>query len=144
MRMAEPDPSRVEQDHRFPSGGWRGYFVQPGVAGRSYMDLQLTFYDGRLHGTGSDWVGNFIILGRYQTTDGDCWWTKRYIGKHDVFYRGSNQNRVISGQWQLPPLMTGEFRIWPASQADPAAPRQASTAKQLDAELELELEEALV
>ena len=50
---------------------------------------------------GRDLIGPFLIRGRYQVDDGQCWWTKRYIGKHDVSYRGYNEGKGIWGLWEI-------------------------------------------
>ena len=53
-----PGPD-LEQDGRFPSGPWKGFFLQPELAGRHWMELKLTFPPGtgKLRGDGRDWVG---------------------------------------------------------------------------------------
>ena len=110
----------LEQDPRFPSGPWKGYFLQPVLkSGRSWMDLQLTFREGRIGGDGRDWVGLFIIIGRYEIESGKCWWSKRYIGRHDVFYEGYNEGKGIWGIWRIPPDSRGGFHIWPVALGDP-------------------------
>jgi hypothetical protein len=86
-------------------------------------------------GEGRDWVGNFIVRGRYDLADGKCYWTKRYIGKHDVFYQGFNEGKGIWGTWEIPgspsdPGMRGGFHIWPEGMTDP-------TGSHLSAEAEL-------
>lgn len=111
-----------ETDTRFPSGPWTGFFVQSQrPPGRHWMDLQLTFRDSLIRGDGRDWVGKFIITGHYQLVDGRCWWTKKYLGKHDVFYKGYNEGRGIWGTWEIPPLLKGGFHIWPLGTGDASA-----------------------
>ncbi len=77
------------------------------------MDLHLTFADGLLTGDGTDDLGRFLIQGRYDITNRECWWTKTYPGSHDVIYRGFRENRGIWGTWEIPPLSKGGFHIWP-------------------------------
>jgi hypothetical protein len=89
------------------------------------MELQLTFRQGTLQGEGRDLIGPFVIRGRYQVEDGQCWWTKRYIGKHDVSYRGYNEGKGIWGLWEIPPSWKGGFHIWPEGMGDPTRPRLA-------------------
>ena len=43
--VPEPDPD-LEQDSRFPSGPWKGFFLQPVLPGRHWMELNLTFRRG--------------------------------------------------------------------------------------------------
>ena len=35
-----------EPDERFPSGPWKGFFLQPPLRGRHWMDLRLYMTDG--------------------------------------------------------------------------------------------------
>src|SRR5438876_729871 len=92
--------------------------------GRQGMELLLTFRAGTMTGEGRDVVGDFIIRGRYQVGDGSCHWTKRYLGRHDVFYRGFNEGKGIWGIWEIPgDGLKGGFHIWPEGMADPSNPQ---------------------
>jgi len=123
------NPLSLETDPRFPSGNWTGFFLQPAIPGRHLMELQLTFSHGSLTGTGRDWVGQFLIRGRYELEGGTCYWTKKYLGKHDVFYKGFNEGKGIWGTWEIPPeqnlgvVARGGFHIWPEGMPDPTQPR---------------------
>jgi hypothetical protein len=122
--MAAPSPLEPETDPRFPSGKWIGFFLQRLIPGRHQMELFLNFGQGQMNGEGRDWVGEFLIRGKYDTSDGRCHWSKRYVGKHDVFYEGFNEGKGIWGQWQIPatgeyPRQHGGFHIWPEGMADP-------------------------
>ncbi len=121
--MAMSKTASIETDPRFPSGPWVGFFLQPGLPGRHTMELQLSFAAGAMKGEGRDWVGKFVIRGRYDLSDGKCYWTKRYLGKHDVFYNGFNEGKGIWGVWEIPSphdaSMRGGFHIWPEGMADP-------------------------
>jgi hypothetical protein len=118
--MSGPHPA-LETDPRFPSGPWTGFFLQPVLPGRHLMEMQLTFSQGAMTGEGRDWVGEFIIRGRYDLADGKCYWTKRYKGKHDVFYKGYNEGKGIWGTWEMPEWHGG-FHIWPEGMSDPTHP----------------------
>ena len=126
--MADPNPIDLETDPRFPSGRWTGFFLQAQGPnpGKHQMELLLTFRQGSMAGEGRGWVGKFIIKGRYATGDGKCHWSKRYLGKHDVFYQGYNEGKGIWGTWEIPPaqnmgmLFRGGFHIWPEGMADPS------------------------
>jgi hypothetical protein len=109
------DPT-LEQDDRFPSGPWDGFYLQPGLAGRQTMELFLTFRDGKLRGEGRDVIGEFLITGTYERESGKCWWSKRYVGKHDVAYAGYNEGRGIWGVWEMSSTFKGGFHIWPHGQ----------------------------
>lgn len=117
-----PEPP-VETDPRFPSGPWCGFFLMSHLPGRHQMELRLTFRDGTMSGEGRDLIGPFVIRGRYQTEDGQCWWTKRYLGKHDVAYKGYNEGKGIWGLWEIPPSWKGGFHIWPEGMGDPTRPK---------------------
>ena len=114
-----------ETDPRFPSGPWAGYFLQKELPGKHLMELRLSFAHGSMTGEGRDRVGRFVMRGRYDVADGKCYWTKRYLGKHDVFYQGYNEGKGIWGQWELPSSLTdgliyrGGFHIWPEGMDDP-------------------------
>lgn len=116
-----PEP---ESDPRFPSGRWTGFFLQKELPGKHMMELVLSFSQGILKGEGRDRVGQFIFTGRYTVADGKCHWTKRYLGRHDVFYQGFNEGKGIWGVWEIPPSQgdrgfRGGFNIWPEGMADP-------------------------
>jgi hypothetical protein len=118
MSGPETGEPPVETDSRFPSGPWKGFFLQPVLPGRHWMELHLTFRDGRLNGEGRDWVGLFLMTGRYDLQDGRCWWTKAYIGRHELEYDGYNEGKGIWGRWQQSqsPSWHGGFHIWPVGQ----------------------------
>jgi hypothetical protein len=127
-------PADLETDPRFPSGPWTGFFLQRAIPGRHRMDLRLTFRGGEIRGEGRDWVGNFLIRGRYALDDGRCHWVKRYVGKHDVHYRGFNEGKGIWGTWEIlielpPEYKTGGFHIWPEGMPDPSSPQLSEEAE---------------
>ncbi|MGZ3380150.1 MAG: hypothetical protein ACXVBB_07770 [Isosphaeraceae bacterium] len=107
------------------------------LPGRHQMELHLTFRQGVMTGEGRDRIGSFLIRGRYQVEDGQCWWTKRYIGKHDVSYRGYNEGKGIWGLWEIPPSWKGGFHIWPEEMGDPT---QQKLAEAIDEPVEMETE----
>lgn len=118
--MSDAKPPTLETDPRFPSGPWTGFFLQKAIPGRHLMELHLTFRNGALTGEGRDWVGPFILKGSYSLSDGVCYWTKRYLGKHDVFYRGFNEGKGIWGVWEMDVIGgrdQGGFHIWPEGMA---------------------------
>jgi hypothetical protein len=133
MTESPHPPVPEEQDSRFPSGPWKGFFLQPGSPDRHWMDLDLSFRGGELRGEGRDRIGEFLIRGRYELADGKCWWTKRYIARHDISYTGFNEGKGIWGTWvwkeQLAPWWRGGFHIWPAAMGDPT---QRALAEALD------------
>jgi hypothetical protein len=126
--MSHSEAPGLETDPRFPSGPWTGFFLQQAVPGRHLMELGLTFRNGVLTAEGRDWVGTFIFRGRYNLADGTCYWTKRYLGRHDVFYRGYNEGKGIWGVWSIPPYHRGGFYIWPEGMGDPTRPELTAEA----------------
>lgn len=100
----------------YPSGRWQGFWEQDGY-GRQWMeDLELHFHLSDVDGEGSDIVGHFTILGRYDNA-GCVAFTKRYTGKHDVLYRGQYDGEgTIYGEWKLGELFRGPFALRFANQ----------------------------
>jgi hypothetical protein len=128
-----PNPSEtpgVEPDSRFPSGRWTGFFLEPPLPGKHWMELILTFRNGIMEGEGRDRVGEFLIKGRYQVDDGKCWWTKNYIKKHSIVYHGYNEGRGIWGTWEYNPQHKGGFHIWPEAMGDPTQIRLAEAVEE--------------
>src|SRR5437763_4106644 len=122
--MGADKAGELETASRFPSGPWTGFFLQRLLPGRHLMELRLTFGQGTMTGEGRDWVGEFIVRGRYDVADGRCHWSKRYVGKHDVFYQGFNEGKGIWGTWEIAlaghgVLARGGFHIWPEGLGDP-------------------------
>jgi hypothetical protein len=118
------DIDAVENDARFPSGRWTGFFVQCWMPGRHRMSINLRFESGELKAQGADVVGSFTFEGQYDPADGKCRWTKQYLGRHSVNYSGVNEGHGIWGVWELPQLGglftdRGVFHIWPEGMASP-------------------------
>ena len=89
MKHRDRGNAEVESDDRFPSGPWKGFFLQPRFStDRKTMSLHLSFTAGKITGDGDDFVGDFVISGRYDLKSGKVWLHKRYVGKYDVFYKG--------------------------------------------------------
>lgn len=111
----------------FPSGPWTGFYnYHPGD--RHRMELGLTFANGNMSGDGADDVGRFLIRGRYDAASCECYWTKSYLGAHDVFYRGFREGKGIWGTWEITIRDHGGFHIWPrgAGEGDTVAAEAAS------------------
>ncbi len=123
----------AEVDPRFPSGSWTGFFLQEQMPGRQQMELQLRFCENLMRGEGRDRVGEFTLAGRYETEQGTCYWTKRYIGQHDVYYKGFNEGKGIWGTWEIAlegglTFDVGGFHIWPEGMPDPTGSHLSETA----------------
>jgi hypothetical protein len=116
--MEPNELANLEQDSRFPSGPWTGFFLQYWLPGRQPTNLDLVCECGELSGTGRDRVGRYTVDGTYDLATGRCEWTKQYIGKHSVEYRGMSDGRGIWGVWEIRQLAglfvdRGGFHIWP-------------------------------
>ena len=118
--MDEPclgDQSPYEPDHRFPSGPWRGYWIQHGYC--DVMELWLEFSEGGLTGFGCDPAGDFEIIGSYCTDSGHMNFIKQYIDAHAIEYRGfqgDDGSPAFWGIWKLCGSTVsdaGDWRIWP-------------------------------
>src|ERR1051326_7412932 len=102
------------KNSNFPSGEWLGFYNYSSIRnGKHRMDLHLTFANGVISGAGIDDVERFIIKGRYDSANAECYLTKSYIGAHDVFYRGFREGKGIWGIWEIGPAWRGGFQIWP-------------------------------
>jgi hypothetical protein len=104
-------------DDPFPSGPWIGFYTYSGDPARHRMDLALDFGKGIVTGDGADDIGPFVIRGRYDATSKECHWTKTYVGKHDVFYKGFREGKGIWGTWEVG-TATGGFKIWPLANGE--------------------------
>lgn len=122
-----------ETDERFPSGPWKGFWLQRGLAGRQWMaGLHLRFAEGRVEGEGTDCVGDFVFSGSYDLRTGRVTMLKQYVGAHAVEYDGRNDNDGLWlwGLWRIRGFDSGGFHMWPAGVEDP-------TQRRLEAEEEL-------
>ena len=122
---------KPETDERFPSGEWEGFFLM-GHTGtkRHLMELMLTFSEGKMSGEGRDFVGEFLLSGRYEVETGRCIWNKKYVRKHEVSYDGFNEGKGIFGRWEIQDVITwhGGFLIWPKGMGDPTKHRRRAEA----------------
>src|SRR5262249_36241197 len=105
-------------DPLFPSGPWTGFYNYTGPEDRHRMDLHLTFARGGIAGEGNDDIGPFLISGKYDAPSRECHWTKSYIGRHGVFYRGFRDAHGIWGTWEIGKWNKGGFHIWPLAQGE--------------------------
>ncbi len=122
--IAKENNNQFEQDFRFPSGKWTGFFIQKNPPlGKQWMDLLCTFNGGILSATGNDVVGSFVFNGAYDLITGVCKWNKIYVGnKLPVYYEGYNEGKGIWGTWLLEmkenqTTLKGGFHIWPEGMA---------------------------
>jgi hypothetical protein len=81
----------------FPSGPWTGFYNYGRSPRKNRMDLVLIFADHTVSGDGSDEIGQFVLAGRFDGTNGECYWTKTCIGAHEVYYRGFREAKGFGG-----------------------------------------------
>ena len=110
------DPENETPDPDFPSGEWIGFYRESGS--RHRQDMHITFTAGRMSGAGADDIGDFVIRGSYDASTKEVWWTKVYPGSHSVHYKGYREIKGIWGLWEIPPVATDGFHIWPRSHGD--------------------------
>lgn len=133
MTMSEPAEKKtrliLETDPRFPSGEWKGFWLQRGMPGRQWMRLVMQFAGGQITGEGRDSVGQFALRGVYDLADGRCAVTKAYLGSHDVQYSGANEGdgKWLWGLWRIH-RETGGFHLWPKGEPDPTGSELAAEA----------------
>lgn len=127
----------AETDSRFPSGAWKGYWLQKSM-GRKWMQLDLRFREGRVEGGGTDCIGPFAIKGTYSVEDGKCSWIKQYFGQHSVPYQGYAEGKGIWGTWTIGQyamvLDKGGFHIWPRGQGGDAEMLEAEADEEVPVE----------
>lgn len=104
-------------ESEFPSGPWVGFYTYHAKCDKHRMDLALTFSEGRISGEGNDDIGRFLVGGHFDAANRECYWTKTYVGSHDVFYRGFREGKGIWGTWEIR-TARGGFHIWPRAQAE--------------------------
>ena len=83
-----------------------------------------------MSGDGNDDVGRFLIKGRYDAASRECYWTKSYVGAHDVFYRGFRESKGIWGTWEITIQYHGGFHIWPRRAGEGEARAETAAADQ--------------
>ena len=104
--------STNEDDPRFPSGEWEGFYLYGfGMVPRHRMSCVLTFSRGQVSGSGLDDVGRFTWSGTYDVSAGRCRLHKRYA-THVVVYDGYVEAQGMWGIWELS-RSRGGFRLWP-------------------------------
>jgi hypothetical protein len=96
----------------FPSGRWAGWYCYE-PKDRHAMEIDVTFADGTVRGSGQDEVGTFTILGEYNAATDECGWVKTYSNSHAVYYSGYCDDRGIWGRWDIGLHGQGGFHIWP-------------------------------
>ena len=79
-RLPSANLGEVLSQMDFPSGPWTGFYNYGRSTRKQRMDLALSFADQAVTGDGNDDIGRFFVTGRFDGTNGECYWTKTYIG----------------------------------------------------------------
>jgi hypothetical protein len=114
-RMLETPPQFgpiTQMSQQFCSGEWTGFYIENHRPELGWMHLFLVFEQGRISGEGTDYVGPWAATGSYDPRTGECRWTKKYVGRHQVLYLGNSTENGIQGKWDLS-WSSGPFHIWP-------------------------------
>ena len=110
--MTFDETANFESDPRFPTGPWKGYWLQDGETG--LMDLSLAFVEGIVVGSGKDLIGEFDLQGVYSVEERSIALKKTYRGKHEVWYRGRPIQGELMGEWTIADTPArGGWRLWP-------------------------------
>jgi hypothetical protein len=98
----------------FPSGVWRGFWVQEHFGRQEMEAFELYFRDGEVTGHGRDVIGRFVFHGEYDEKTGHVRMVKQYLGKHQVHYDGRPDGEgSILGKWSIDETWNGPFRLHP-------------------------------
>ena len=88
---------------------WKGWYEQNGA--RSKMVIgKFKVKDNKISGEGQDEVGKFVFAGLYDTAN-EVHFIKRYLGQHEVHYKGKREGQTISGTWSVMG-MSGTFYLY--------------------------------
>jgi len=96
-----------------------GWWEQDGYGRQPMDDLQLSFSNGSLRGTGSDIVGDFQLNGFLK--EDRIYLLKRYIGAHRIEYNGESVGEgTYKGFWSCSGLTGGKWFIAVKRSATPS------------------------
>ncbi len=107
-----------------PSGPWAGFYLERHHEKRGWMHLFLNFAKGTepnrmsIAGEGTDYVGPWTLSGDFDVSTKSCQWTKQYLGKHRVVYKGTFGQNGILGDWTISSMVRGNFHIWPSEMTE--------------------------
>ena len=89
---------------------WKGWYEQNGH--RANMTIgQFKVKSNKISGKGSDEQGDFEFVGFYDSHN-EVHFIKKYLGKHEVHYRGKREGQTISGTWTLEGGYSGPFFLY--------------------------------
>jgi len=113
---------------------WTGWWEQHGYGRQEMRELELTVgRGGYVEGRGVDCIGEFHITG--ELTADKVSLLKTYLGKHQVFYRGTNSGEGIYGTWHttdgrdVSGETTGPFALTPVGVPGPIVEWKAESVR---------------
>jgi hypothetical protein len=68
----------------YPSSPWTGFYNYGGSTRKHRMNLVLLFANRTVSGHGNDDISRFFVSGGFDQTNGECYWSRSYIGAHDT------------------------------------------------------------
>ena len=87
----------------YPSGVWHGFWEQEFYGRQAMQAFELHFDADTVRGRGIDIIGPFRIMGRWDASNGQLSFVKKYLGKHEVRYQGRPDGEgCILGEWSIP------------------------------------------
>jgi len=76
-------------------------------------DFYLQFRNGEITGHGRDIIGPFAFHGEYGESTGELEMTKKYLGRHEVKYRGRPDGEgCIIGTWTIAERIVDKEIVW--------------------------------
>ncbi|MFY9252372.1 MAG: hypothetical protein WAO83_02875 [Fuerstiella sp.] len=77
-----------------------GWWEQSGLGRQPMHDLQLSFKEGEIQGSGYDIIGQFVLHGFVRADNVTL--VKKYIGQHQVDYPGAYDGEgTFQGFWKM-------------------------------------------
>jgi antitoxin component YwqK of YwqJK toxin-antitoxin module len=92
---------------------WTGWFEQSGT--NTDMALDIHIDETGVFGMGADPVGTFMVRGIYDMSSGKVNFIKKYLGAHEVLYRGklrfTDGVYTVAGDWEIIDNCGGTFEL---------------------------------
>lgn len=87
-----------------------GWWQQQGYGRQPMEELELTFENGQVSGSGTDIVGDFVFGGVIDNAG--IRMVKQYIGQHKIEYQGVYDGEgVYFGEWNYAGYLGGKWLI---------------------------------
>ncbi|CDW91510.1 UNKNOWN [Stylonychia lemnae] len=91
---------------------WTGFWIQDSKKSEMTFDV-LHFAQEKIYGKGEDEQGIFFISGKYNHSNGELKFRKKYLVKSIVTYKGviSNEGKIVKGIWKIKGENEGELEV---------------------------------